>query len=192
MSEIVTYGHKILRKTCNDFTNEETGLEELVDDLWETLKMVNGVGLAAPQINMAKKAFIVDSKLLYDELNQKQRDFLFSGDKGIQETFINARILQESKKKWSEWEGCLSIPGINEPVERYWEIVLEYQDMNFTVLRQQFSGFTAKVIQHELDHTEGVLFIDHLPDLSRRLLKNKLKKIKNGKIEINQSVQSKL
>ena len=117
---------------------------------------------------------------------------MFSGDKGIQETFINARILEESEEKWSEWEGCLSIPGISEPVERYWEIILEYQDLNFTFRRQEFSGYTAKVIQHELDHTEGVLFIDHLPDLSRRLLKNKLKKIKNGKIEINQSVQSKL
>ena len=192
MSEIVTYGHKILRKPCNDFIKKETGLEELVDDLWETLKIANGVGLAAPQINRGKKVFIVDSKLLYDELNQKQRDFLFSGDKGIQETFINARILEESEEKWSEWEGCLSIPGINEPVERSWEIVLEYQDLDFTVRRQQFSGYTAKVIQHELDHTKGILFIDHLSVLSKRLLKNKLKKIRNGKIETNQSLHSKL
>jgi peptide deformylase len=192
MSEIVTYGNKILRETCSDFTKEEKGFKELVGDLWNTLNLANGVGLAAPQINRAKRVFIVDSKVLYDELNQKQRDNLFSGDKGIQETFINAWIFAKSEEKWNEPEGCLSIPGINEPVERSWDIILEYRDMDFNFQRKQFSGYTAKVIQHELDHTNGILFIDHLPALSKRLLKNKLKKIRVGKIEIKQPSHTKL
>jgi peptide deformylase len=190
MSQIVTYGHKNLRQECVDVLEGENVPESLVEDLWNTLKIAGGVGLAAPQINHTKKVFIVDSKLLYNELNKAQRDFLFSGDQGIQETFINAWIIAESEEKWNEWESCLSIPGISEPVKRSWEIILEYQDLELNKQRRQFSGYTAKVIQHELDHTKGILFIDHLPALTRKLLKSKLNKIRTGKMESNYQVRS--
>lgn len=189
MSKIVTYGHRILRKTCIDVLHEEKGLELLIKNLWDTLKNAGGVGLAAPQINSSKKVFIVNSKLMYDELNNIQKDYLFSGDQGIKETFINPQIFAESEERWSEWEGCLSIPGINEPVERSWEIILEYQDINLNKQRKQFSGYTAKIIQHELDHLHGILFIDHLPPLTRKFLEHKLKKIKAGKIVTNYTPQ---
>lgn len=190
MSQIVTYGHKSLRQACMDVLEGENGLETLVEDLWNTLKIAGGVGLAAPQINHTKKVFMVDSKLLYNELNKAQRDFLFSGDQGIEATFINAKIIAESEEKWNEWEGCLSIPGISEPVKRSWEIILEYHDLDLNKQRRQFSGYTAKVIQHELDHTKGILFIDHLPALTRKLLKNKLNRIRTGKIETHYQFRS--
>jgi peptide deformylase len=173
-----------------DVLEGECGLESLVEDLWNTLKIAGGVGLAAPQINHTKKVFIVDSKLLYNELNKAQRDFLFSGDQGIEATFINAWIIAESEEKWNEWESCLSIPGISEPVKRSWEIILEYQDLDLNKQRRQFSGYTAKVIQHELDHTKGILFVDHLPALTRKLLKSKLNKIRTGKMITHYQVRS--
>ncbi|MCB2208682.1 MAG: peptide deformylase [Bacteroidetes bacterium] len=179
---ITIYGNSILRKSCIDLTKETPGLEALIENLWNTLYSSGGVGLAAPQINSEKRIFIIDSSLLYNELTDSQKEALFQGDKGIKETFINARIITESKEKWSELEGCLSIPGIVEPVDRAWSITVEYHDKSFMRLRKRFSGYTAKVIQHEYDHTNGVLFIDHFTNLKKKLLKNKLEQIKKGDI----------
>jgi peptide deformylase len=139
------------------------------------------VGLAAPQINDCRRVFIVDSRKMYNEISESQRKAVFSGDKGIEETFINAKILASSEETWKETEGCLSIPGILENVERAWEIIVEYNDIQMNSIRKQFSGYTARVIQHEMDHTQGILFIDHLPPLTKKLLQGKLRKIRNGK-----------
>ena len=156
---IIAYGHDILRKTCIDISNNEKGLNLLIKNLWDTLESSGGVGLAAPQINSIYKVFVVNSKLVYDSLTDTQQKVLFSGEKGIRETFINAKLITFSEETWKETEGCLSIPGINEPVNRSWGIIIEYEDINFNLRRKQFLGYTARVIQHEYDHTNGILFI---------------------------------
>jgi len=174
---IILYGNSILRKTCIDVNKTSSGLDTLINNLWSTLYSSDGVGLAAPQINSNQKVFIIDSSLAYNELTDLQKKAVLPGDKGVKEIFINARIIHESEEKWSELEGCLSIPGIVEPVERAWSIIVEYLDISYHPKRNRFSGYTAKIIQHECDHTNGILFIDHLPALKKRLLTNKLKKI---------------
>jgi len=182
---IILYGNSILRKASTDVTKGTPGSDALTENLWSTLNSSGGVGLAAPQINSKHKIFIVNSILVYNELGNSQKKAFFPVDKGIHETFINAKIITESKEKWSELEGCLSIPGIIETVDRAWSIFVEYRDKSFIRKRKRFSGYTAKVIQHEHDHTNGILFIDHLPELKRKLLKGKLEQIKNGNIVNN-------
>lgn len=180
---IIAYGNTILRKACDDVENDEEGLIALTDNLWKTLEYSGGVGLAAPQINSEKNIFVVDSKVMFDSLPEKQQKTIFSGDSGIHEVFINARIVEESEEIWTENEGCLSIPGIDELIDRAWSIKVEYYDEKFKLHEREFSGYTAKVIQHELDHTNGILFIDHLHALKRKMIKNKLKLIIDGKTE---------
>ncbi|MEF8983919.1 MAG: peptide deformylase [Bacteroidales bacterium] len=180
---IIAYGHNILRKQCREISQDDQTLNEFISDLWESLDRNGGVGLAAPQVNKDLKTFIVNSKLMYDDLSADQKTSFFREDEGITETFLNAEIVSKSEKVWSEDESCLSIPGIEEPVNRSWGIVIKYQDHNFNHHRKTFSGFTAKVIQHEYDHTRGVLFIDYLPSLKKRLIRSKLKRILDGKVK---------
>ncbi len=186
---IMAYGNRVLRKEGRNILPDINEFEKLIDDMWQTLEVSGGVGLAAPQVNHDLKVFIVNSKLLYDELTDRNKSIYFPDDDGIIETFCNATILAESEKRWSELESCLSIPGISEPVERAWEIIVEYQDRDQQKHRKQFSGYTAKVIQHEYDHTQGILFIDRLPVLKKRMLKSKLDKIVRGKTKTNYSIK---
>lgn len=180
---IVTYGHKVLRMKCEEVTMEMTNLDKTINGLWNTLELTNGIGLASPQINSTSNIFVVDSKLMYNEISDNQKSRLFSGDKGIQETFINARIVEQSQDKWNDFEACLSIPGIYEPIDRPWEIIIEYQDRDLDFHRVHYSGYTARVIQHECDHNNGVLFIDYLKPIAKKLLKSKLNLIRDGKVE---------
>ena len=180
---IIAYGHNILRKQCREVSQSTKNLNEFAVNLWDTLDKSGGVGLAAPQVNQDLKVFVVNSKLMYEDLSVKKRKYFFREDEGISETFLNAEIINKSEKAWDEYEGCLSIPGIEESTPRSWSIVIEYQDQNFNHHRKQFSGYTAKVIQHEYDHTRGILFIDYLPALKKRLLRSKLKQIKDGNVE---------
>ncbi len=186
---IMAYGNRVLRKPCLDVCEENDELRALVGKLWDTLETSGGIGLAAPQVNNTSKVFIVNSKLMYDDLSDSRREAVFVNDQGIKETFINARIIAESEETWSENEGCLSIPGIVKPVDRSRDLIIEYLNENFQPRRIQFSGYSAKVIQHEYDHTNGVLFIDHLPPLSRKLLNGKLKQIRDGKVQVNYPIQ---
>ncbi|MBN1596813.1 MAG: peptide deformylase [Bacteroidales bacterium] len=185
---IMAYGNNVLRDKCSN-VNLDSNIKSVSEKLRNTLTFAQGIGLAAPQINIPENIFIVDSKLMYEELSDHQRNKLFSGDKGIQEAFINASIISESDDKWYEMEACLSIPGLNEPIERSWEIIIEYYDLDFNLNRKQYSGFTAKVIQHEYDHINGILFIDHLLPLKKKLLKNKLNLVKSGKIETDYPIK---
>ncbi|MFC2138587.1 peptide deformylase, partial [Bacteroidota bacterium] len=186
---IVAYGHNILRKPCREVLNYNYNLEVLIDNLWHSLKKSGGVGLAAPQINEKMNVFIVNSKLMYEQLSNEERNKIFSGDKGIEESFINAKIIEKSDQKWGDYEGCLSLPGIAENVDRSWDITVEYLDKKFNPKIVQYSGYSAKAIQHEHDHTKGILFIDHLSALSKRLLGNKLKQIINGKVKVDYPIQ---
>ena len=182
---IISYGHNILRKKCKEVDKNIHGLGQLIQDMWETLDFANGTGLASPQVNQNLKLFLVNSKLVFDSLKEEQRKIYFSGDEGIKEIFINAIITGKSKKSWLSYEGCLSIPEISEEVERAWSITIEYYDADFHKYKKQFSGYTARVIQHEYDHTHGILHIDYLSPLKKRLLKNKLRNISLGKVKVD-------
>nr|WP_205624308.1 peptide deformylase [Dyadobacter crusticola] len=145
----------------------------------------NGCGLAAPQVNQSLCLFIVDSKSIYETYNPDERKQYFeTGDTGIVETFTNAKVISRSKSVWFQEEGCLSIPGIGGLVPRNWSVTLEYPDRHFDKKTKTFSGKTAGMIQHEYDHTQGILYLDHLDILKRQLLENKLKRLRRGNVKI--------
>lgn len=180
---IAAYGHSILRRRCEMLDAGYPGYEKLIDDVWETMQHASGCGLAASQVGHALRLFIVDSKTTYNTLNEPDRkDYFAAGDQGIMETFINATILERSEDWWEDEEGCLSIPGLTGKVKRPWTITMAYYNREFEKQVRTFSGATARMIQHEYDHTEGILYLDHLRPLTRKLLKNKLRKIAAGQV----------
>lgn len=172
---IVAYGDPVLRKVGVEITKDYPHLEKLLDDMFETMEKSKGVGLAAPQINKAIRLFIIDSTRMYDEGEKNE---------GIREVFINAKMLEETGDDWAYEEGCLSIPNIREEVYREEKIRIQYLDRDFKKHEKTFTGLTARVIQHEYDHIEGKLFIDHLQPLKRTLLKGRLEKISKGKVDV--------
>ncbi len=172
---IIAYGDPVLRKTAIEITKTYTGLEKLIDDMYETMEKAKGVGLAAPQVNKAIRLFVIDSTRMYDEEKVNE---------GVREVFINPQMIKELGKEWPYEEGCLSIPGIREDVFRKDTIVIQYQDRNFKSHEKEFKGLTARVIQHEYDHIQGKLFIDHLKPLKKSLLKGRLDKISKGIVDV--------
>lgn len=171
---IVAYGDPVLRKMGADITKDYPGLDKLIDDMFETMEKAKGVGLAAPQVGKAIRLFVIDSNKMYDEDEKPE---------GIREVFINARIIEESGDEWGYEEGCLSIPGIRENVYREEDIIIQYYDRNFKFQEKKLTGLTARVVQHEYDHIEGKLFIDHLKPLKKSLLKGRLEKISKGIVD---------
>lgn len=179
---IVSYGHDILTTKCRKIDHDTENIQELIDDMWTTLYTANGAGLAAPQIDKGLQLFIVDSIQTFQTMNDKEREKYFSGDEGIKETFINASIEKYSEDKWVDREGCLSMPGFTVEVERPWSIVLSYLDDHFKEHKRLYKGITARMIQHEFDHTRGVLFLKYLGSFKKALLKDKLRNIEEGKV----------
>lgn len=180
---ILAYGHSMLRQQCKDIEKEYSGLDKLIADMWETMRNANGCGLAAPQIGLPVKLFIVDSRTTFENLEEADREIYFDqDDKGIMETFINARIIERSGTLWEDGEGCLSIPGLLQKVKRHWTIKMEYYDHSFDKYIRSFSGTTARMIQHEYDHTEGILYLDYLKPLTKKLMATRLRKIMKGQI----------
>lgn len=144
----------------------------------------HGCGLAASQLGLPIKLFIVDSKTTFENLAATDRGIYFDqDDKGIIETFINARITERSEALWDDEEGCLSIPGLAQKVKRHWLITITYSNKDFELQTRTFSGTTARMIQHEYDHTEGILYLDYLNPLTKKLMEAKLKKIAKGQIK---------
>ncbi len=181
---ILAYGHSILKQQCNYIERDYPGLDNLIIDMWETMKNANGCGLASPQIGLPVRLFIVDSKTTFDNLNKQDREIYFdNNDCGIKETFINAKIIERSGPLWEDEEGCLSIPNLLQPIKRPWAITIEYYNKDFEQQIRTFSGTTARMIQHEYDHTEGILYLDYLKPLTKELIAAKLKKIVKGKIK---------
>jgi len=168
---IYAYGQPVLKKVAKDITPDYEGLEQLIADMWETMENANGVGLAAPQIGRAIRVFMIDSAPMFDEGEE---------DKGIRRVFINAEIVEETGKDVSYSEGCLSIPDISGDVERPETITMTWVDENFEPHEETFTDMNARVIQHEYDHIEGILFTELLKPLKKRLVKRKLEKIKKG------------
>ncbi|MGC4232547.1 MAG: peptide deformylase [Niabella sp.] len=181
---ILAYGHSILKQKCNNIERDYPGLDNLIADMWETMKSANGCGLASSQIGLPIRLFIVDSKTTFENLNEQDRQIYFdNNDCGIRETFINARVIECSEKLWEDEEGCLSIPNLLQPIKRHWAITIEYYNKDFEQQVRTFSGTTARMIQHEYDHTEGILYLDYLKPLTKKLIEAKLKKIVKGKIK---------
>jgi peptide deformylase len=179
---ITAYGTKVLRKVCEEIPADYDGLSTLIDNMWETMYETGGVGLAAPQVNKAIRLFTVDTIQVHKDMKDEDREDLFEDEEPIKEVFINAQIVGESEEVWTDQEGCLSIPDVNGEVERPWAIEMEYYDSDFKKQTKTFSGYNARVIQHEYDHTEGVLYVDHINGISKRLMKGKLNKIAEGKV----------
>lgn len=177
---IIAYGTPVLRKVGVDIDKDYPNLEELLENMKETMANAQGVGLAAPQIGKAIRLFLVDTTPFAedDELDEKEKEFLGS----FKKTFINAQIIEETGEEWVFNEGCLSIPNVREDVFRNETVKIEYYDENFKKHTEVLSGLAARVVQHEYDHIEGVLFTDKLSSLKKRLLKKKLDNISKGKI----------
>ncbi len=172
---IVAYGDPVLRKRGEDIDKDYPNLPQLIENMFETMERAKGVGLAAPQVDKAIRLFIVDSTRMTEGDEETNPD-------GIREVFINPKLFDETGKEWAYEEGCLSLPGIRENVVRFDTISIQWYDKDFEFQERTFKGLTARVIQHEYDHIEGKLFIDHLKPLKRSLLKGKLENISRGKV----------
>ncbi|HQW06240.1 MAG: peptide deformylase [Flavobacteriales bacterium] len=178
---IRAYGDPVLKKMAQDIEPAHSGLKQLIADMFETMYAASGVGLAAPQVGKSIRLFIVDaSPFAEDEDGNPTEDAHL---KDFKKVFINPYIVEEEGEEWPFEEGCLSIPTIREEVKRQPKIVLQYQDEKFKEHEEEFEGFAARVIQHEHDHLDGVLFVDHLPALRKRLLAGKLRDISRGRTE---------
>jgi peptide deformylase len=181
---IVAYGSPVLRKVCVDITPDYDNLNKLLADMWETMYASNGVGLAAPQINKGIRLFVIDSKQIFENQDDEDKG-KYPDEPGVKRVFINAHIKEFDGDDWSYNEGCLSIPKIREDIMRPEEVVLEYVDENFEPQTEKFVGLTARIIQHEYDHTEGKLFIDYLKPLRKKMLQGKLNDISKGKLKLD-------
>ncbi|MDY8133999.1 peptide deformylase [Aquimarina sp. 2201CG5-10] len=177
---IVAYGDPVLKKKAKEIDKDYPKLSELLDNMFETMYNASGVGLAAPQIGLPIRLFIVDAEPFSedDELSDEESEKL----RGFKKVFINATILEETGEEWAFSEGCLSIPDIREDVFRNEIVKIKYFDENFVEHTETYDGLAARVIQHEYDHIEGILFTDKLSSLKKRLIKGKLANISKGKI----------
>ncbi|MGI9527933.1 MAG: peptide deformylase [Weeksellaceae bacterium] len=176
------YGDSVLRAKTKSITPDYPHLKELIEDMFETMEASHGVGIAAPQIGLPIKLFVVDvTPFAEDEENENIKKELI----GFRKVFINAEKIEEEGEEWKFNEGCLSIPGIREDISRKETITLRYQDEDFNEHTKTFSGIAARVIQHEYDHTMGILFTDYLSAFKKRLIKKKLTNITNGKVTVD-------
>lgn len=166
------YGDGILRKNGTTVKDKSQEVKKLIDDMFETLRHVGGVGLAAHQVGKACRLFVVDYSTSVSEGN------------GLKEVFINPEIIEQSAEYEYDKEACLSIPGILEEVRRPIWIKIRYLNEDFVETEQQISGFLARIVQHEYDHIDGILFIDRLSSLRRKLIEKKLKQIIRRKVTI--------
>jgi peptide deformylase len=173
---IVIYGHPVLRKVAVDIDKDYPDLTQLINDLFETLYKSDGVGLAAPQIGKSIRIFVIDGKPVGED-EPDLADF--------KRVFINAHVTEKFGDFELMTEGCLSIPNLREEVNRESHIRLTYYDENWEFHNESFNGFKARIIQHEYDHLDGILFTDKVSPLRKRLLKGKLNAISKGKFEVD-------
>ena len=173
---IYAYGQTVLRKVAQAIGPDYKDLPGLIEDMYETMYSAHGVGLAAPQIGKDIRLFVVDSV----QLEKPGKNF-----KGFKKAFINAQLLDESGDLWMYEEGCLSIPDIHADIERKPVIHLRYMDEHWIEHTETFEGINARIIQHEYDHIEGILFIDRMKPLKRRMINRKLEKIKKGEVDVD-------
>lgn len=181
---IIAYGNPVLREVAKPIQQGQLDLTTFISSMWETMYASSGVGLAAPQVNHSIRLFTVDTLQLINSMDQDERA-KYPDAPGIKAVFINATILDQGGQPWGYSEGCLSIPKIHEEVFRPDTIRMRYTTEQWDIKEEVFNGITARVIQHEYDHLEGKLFIDHLAPLKRKLLKGKLTDITKGKVAVD-------
>lgn len=173
---VTAYGHPTLRKVSEEIDKDYPELDQFISDMFETMYASDGIGLAAPQVNRSIRLFIVDGSPYADKMPE-MADF--------KKVFINPYILEEHGKDVTMDEGCLSIPNIREDVSRQADVVIEYYDENWELKEERYSGFKARVIQHEYDHLEGILFTDKISTLRKTLIRRKLQDISKGKVDVS-------
>jgi peptide deformylase len=172
---ILGYGHQRLREEAQEIGPDYPKLAELIDNMFETMYNAQGVGLAAPQVNLPIRLFVVDGAPIEPVADEDMTHF--------KHVFINPRKVEENGTPWAFEEGCLSIPDVREHVTRPGLITLQYQDPQFETHTVTFKGMHARIIQHEYDHLDGKLFVDYLSGMRRRVLKTRLNKISRGKVD---------
>ncbi len=180
---IVAYGDPVLRKVTVDI-EKSYDVKKLSEDMFETMYNAKGVGLAAPQIGLNLRMFVVDGRPFNEGEDMEERD----KDPSLidfKKVFINAEILEEDGDDWGFEEGCLSIPDVREDVYRPEYVTIKYFDTDWSEHTEEYEGLAARIIQHEYDHVDGILFTDHLNPVKKRMLKNKLAKITKGKVEVD-------
>lgn len=177
---IVAYGDPVLKQKAEEIDRDHPDLQVLIDDMFETMYGAQGIGLAAPQIGESIRLFIVDASPFGEDENDPEAMKV----KDFKEVFINAEILSTEGVNYPFQEGCLSIPNIREDILRDERITIRYYDRNWELHEKVFDGYAARVIQHEYDHIEGVLFTDRLSPLKRKLLKRKLTDISKGNTDV--------
>lgn len=174
---IVAYGLPVLKQRAKPIAKGEIDLQQLKEDMYETMYHAQGVGLAAPQIGLDIRVFVIDATAMQEDENEPPDPF--------KRIFINPEKIEEEGNEWSYEEGCLSIPGIREQINRQEKIKLKYLDENWVEHEEEFTGIIARIIQHEYDHLEGILFTDKLSPFKKRLLKSKLNNIVKGKVSVD-------
>ncbi|MFM9826993.1 peptide deformylase [Flavobacterium sp.] len=176
---IVGYGDPVLRKVGEEISRDFPSLKETIANMYETMYNAYGVGLAAPQVGLSLRLFVIDTTPFGDDEDLPIEEQLHL--KGFRRTFINAKIVKEEGELWAFNEGCLSIPEVREDVYRNEKITVEYCEEDFVLKTEVFDGLIARVIQHEYDHIEGILFTDLISSLKKQLIKKKLQNIMDGK-----------
>jgi peptide deformylase len=180
---IVAYGDPVLRKVTVDI-DKSYDVKKLSEDMFETMYNAKGVGLAAPQIGLNVRMFVVDGRPFNEGEDMKEREI----DPSLidfKKVFINAEILEEDGDDWGFEEGCLSIPDVREDVYRPEYVTIKYFDEDWKEHTEEYEGLAARIIQHEYDHVDGILFTDHLNPVKKRMLKNKLAKITKGRVDVD-------
>ncbi len=177
---IIAYGDPVLRKKAVEIDEDYPDLKLVLEDMFETMYHSQGVGLAAPQIGLSIRLFVVDAAPFVDDDEEDTE-----GLRDFKRVFINPIIIEETGKEWKFEEGCLSIPGIREDVSRQPDLIVEYYNEKFELVEEKLTGLAARVVQHEYDHIEGVLFIDKINPLKKQLIKGKLADITKGNIKVN-------
>lgn len=177
---IYLYGHPVLRKVSDDISSDYEGLEELLANMYETMYASEGVGLAAPQIGRNDRIIVIDASPLAETFPELE---------GVKLTLINPHLEVLDGEEETRSEGCLSLPGLSENVKRVEHIRLKWLDENFKEHEQEFSGFLARIIQHEYDHLEGRVYIDHISPIRKQLIRGKLNNIINGKTRCDYPVR---
>lgn len=175
---IYTYGQPVLRKVAEDIPTDYPDLQQLISDMFETLDASSGVGLAAPQIGKSIRVVVIDLDILKEEYPEYT---------GFRHAFINGHIVEADEKagKVSMEEGCLSIPGLSEDVTRPKRIHATWLDENLQPHDEWVEGYQARVMQHEFDHLEGVMYVDRLSPFRKQMIRNKLKAMLQGKFKAN-------
>lgn len=173
---VYVYGMSVLRKVASEIPEDFEGLDQLIEDMFETMHSSDGVGLAAPQVGKSIRIFVVDTSPMAESAEEPELD-------GFKRVFINPIILEEYGDPWSFEEGCLSLPNIREEVVRPDHVRIEYYDEQWNLKEESFEGIRARVIQHEYDHLDGKLFVDRISPLRRKLLSGRLNSISQGRAD---------